>query len=262
MLTSISNPKVKAVRALQSRARTRRERGQFVVEGVRLTEEALRAALNPELLFYTSNLDSQGAAVVEGFRALGAKPILVSEEVMAAVSDTETPQGLLAVLSQNPLPLPTKPDFLLILDGIRDPGNLGTTLRTASAAGVDAVLLPPGAVDIYAPKVVRAGMGAHFHLPVHGRSWHQIEQVLGASNRSAGLHLFLADAQAETLYTRADFRQPLALLVGGEAVGAGKRAKQLPHLGVSIPMHRGVESLNAAVAAAVLMFEVVRQRSV
>jgi TrmH family RNA methyltransferase len=143
----------------------------------------------------------------------------------------------------------------LILDGVRDPGNLGAILRTAAAAGVDAVLLPPETADPYAPKVVRAGMGAHFHLAIHSLQWDAIRTVCGS------LQIFLAHSEGALLYTEADFTQPLALIIGGEAHGAGPEIQALHPAAVRIPMPGRAESLNAAVAAGILIFEVVQQRS-
>ena len=258
MITSVHNPKIQSIRTLQSHSKARREEGAFVIEGVRLAEEALQAAWEAQLVLCTTHLDSRGQLVVEGFSARGVPVEQVSDRVFAAISETETPQGLLAVLKLRALPLPSAPDFLLILDGVRDPGNLGTILRSAAAAGVQAVLLSPGSADAFAPKVLRAGMGAHFRLPVHQLSWEQIKATLGKS--AAGLHVYLAEAVVGTPYTQADFRSPLALVIGGEAEGAGRQAVSLSNEKVHIPMPGGGESLNAGVAASILLFEVVRQR--
>ena len=172
-------------------------------------------------------------------------------------SDTGTPQGILAVLERIDLPVPDLPTFVLIPDQIRDPGNLGTLLRSAAAAGVDAVLLPPETTDAFAPKVVRAGMGAHFRLPIQSMTWDEIEQV----GKLAGLEVFLADMNGKFCW-EADLRQPLALIVGGEADGASEPARRLAMVSLRIPMPGKTESLNAGVAGSVLMFEVVRQRIV
>jgi TrmH family RNA methyltransferase len=176
--------------------------------------------------------------------------------VMQAAGDTQTPQGLLLVVSIKDLPFPEGPELVLIPDGVRDPGNLGTLLRTAAAAGVSAVLLPPGNADIYAPKVVRSAMGAHFRLPTFTMGWDEIESTL----QEKQLNVYLAEAAAGDSYTRVDWRPRLALVIGGEAQGAGDKARSLPHRLVNIPMAAGNESLNAAVAAAILLFEWRRQR--
>ena len=260
MITSVHNPKIQWVRKLQANTRERREANAFVVEGVRLAEEALNANWEMHLVLYTEELSRRGLALVEGFQAKGAPVELVSPHVLQAAAETETPQGLLLVLEMKSLPLPERLDFLLIPDGVRDPGNLGTLLRTAAAAGVQAVLLPPGMTDPYAPKVVRSAMGAHFRLPILSLDWPEITATLKPPAPKTQLSVYLADARGEVAYTQADFRSPTALLIGGEAAGAGGEAVQLADRRVHIPMPGGAESLNAAVAAAVLMFEVVRQR--
>ncbi|HSB65053.1 MAG TPA: RNA methyltransferase, partial [Anaerolineales bacterium] len=172
------NPKVQAVRKLQSQARERHLQQAFVVEGVRLCEEALKAGWNTRQVFFTDLLDERGKSVVDGFAGRSAPVETVSQAVMEALSETETPQGLLVVVDQQILPLPPAPDFLLILDGLRDPGNLGSILRTARAAGVQGVLLAPGCVDAWSGKVLRSGMGAHFHLPIHSLHWPDIQGIV------------------------------------------------------------------------------------
>ena len=254
MITSTANPKIKWVRALQAQGRERRSAGAFVVEGVRLVEEAFVAGWEAQLVLYTQDLTERGRSVLDGFAGRGSPLEQVSPEVLRAASDTETPQGLLAVLSQQTLPLPELLQFVFIPDQVRDPGNLGTMLRTAAAAGVQAVFCPPDTADAFAPKVLRAGMGAHFRLPVHSLDWEGIARLL------TSLHVLLAAMDEGMPYTQADFRLPLALIVGGEAQGAGPQARRLAHASVHIPMPGGGESLNAAVAAGVLLFEAVRQR--
>jgi TrmH family RNA methyltransferase len=178
----------------------------------------------------------------------------VSQAVMNACSGTETPQGLLAVVPIPDLPRPERPTLTLILDRLRDPGNLGTLLRTALAAGVDHVLVAPGTVDATNPKAVRAAMGAHFHLPLAATRWNKIPKAV------AGSRVYLAAVEGGTPYTEVDWIEPVALIVGGEAAGAGPQAHALADAQVAIPLAGEVESLNAAVAAAVILFEVVRQR--
>jgi TrmH family RNA methyltransferase len=259
MITSVHNPRIQSIRKLLAHPKERQEQQAFVIEGVRLAEEALQGEWKAQLVLFTDALDERGKAVVDGFSAMGAHAEQVSEAVMKATSETETPQGLLAVLAQQTLPFPHKPDFLLILDGVRDPGNLGTILRTSAAAGVQAVLLAPGCVDAWSPKVLRAGMGAHFRLPIHNLSWLDIKNTLKLpTNR---LQTYLADSAGGISYTDADFHAPLALIVGGEAAGAGNEAVSLTDKKVHIPMPGGSESLNAAIAASILLFEVVRQRT-
>jgi len=210
-----------------------------------------------QLLLFTDDLAPRGYNVVEAFIAQGAPVEQVSEQVLRHASDTQTPQGILAVLAARTLPLPVSPDFVFIPDGVRDLGNLGSMLRSAAAAGVDTVILPPEGVDIYSPKVVRAAMGAHFRLPIASLDWVEISDLV----RRVNLRVYLADAGAGEPYSHCDLSSPLALIVGGEAEGAGESANSLAHVRLHIPMASGVESLNAAAAAAVLLFEIARQRS-
>ena len=254
MLTSTKNPRIQHIRKLQSSSRTRRDEKLFIVEGIRLAEEALIAGWQPDVVLFTEDIDRRGQNIVLQFKNRGVEVLPVSPHVMQAASDTQTPQGILAVLPIKTLLIPENPDFLLILDGLRDPGNLGTILRTARAAGVDSVLLTPGGVDPFSPKVVRAGMGAHFKLPIHIMEWETI------GKQFTGLTFFLADSSGGQTHYQSNFETPLALIIGGEAHGAGNQSQKLATSHIHIPMLGNAESLNAAVAAAILMFEVIRQR--
>ncbi len=258
MITSPDNEKVRHVRALHGRRRVRERERQYVAEGVRLVEEALKAGVQPSFVLYTeaSLADPRSAGLLANLQGAGVACLAVSDAVMAASSDTETPQGILAVLPLPDLPLPVQPTLTLILDGVRDPGNLGTMLRTALAAGVEQVLLAPGTVDPYNSKVVRAGMGAHLRLPLAALAWPQIALAV------AGCDVWLAAAGEALAYTAVDWTRRSALVIGGEAAGARGEARALATGNVAIPMAAGVESLNAATAAAVILFEAVRQRRV
>ena len=254
VITSLTNPKVKLVRAL-ARRKERYATRQFVAEGVRLIEEAIKANLVPAFVLYTAQIenDARARALLERVRALTPDVLEVSEAVMQASADTETPQGIVAVLPFIELPLPTPPQFVLILDGVRDPGNVGAILRSARAAGVDAVWFAAGSADPYNPKVVRAAMGAHFAVPLRVASWEQITEIAHAIPR-----VYLADARGDVVYARADWTHPVALIVGGEAAGASTVAQQLATARVAIPMPGGAESLNAAMATTLLLFEAIR----
>lgn len=256
MITSNQNAKIKLVRTLMGRAKERREANAFVVEGVRLVEEAVVGNWGFQFVLYDETLSNRGKSQVESLRSRGVDVEEVSESLMKSLSETETPQGILAVLTDSRLPIPNSPNFILIPDQIRDPGNLGTLLRTAAATGVQAVLLPPETTDAFAPKVLRSGMGAHFRVPIREMAWDEIREV----GKSAGLQVFLADMDGQSCW-ESDLRQPLALIIGGEAEGASDEARKLATQKISIPMAGNVESLNAGVAGSVLMFEVVRQRA-
>ena len=258
MITSLSNAKVKHVRRLQAERRFRSRENQFVVEGTRWLTELVTQARPAEMLFYTERWleTAVHAQILQQLTSLGqSAPLLVSDEIMQAMSDTTTPAGVLAVLSMQPRPLPANPSLLLVLDAINTPGNLGTMLRTAGAAGVDGVLLGPDCVDLYNPKVVRGSMGAHLRLPVHSQSWPEIATTV------AGMPVWVATIQAENVYTAVDWRVPSALIIGSEAAGAGSEARRVASQGVTIPMHAATESLNAAMAAGIILFEAARQRN-
>ncbi len=266
MLTSPHNPRLSRVRALLEKRKAREEEQAFVVEGVRLAEEALAAGWLTELVLYASQLSERGMEVVRGFQQQGAEVWEVPPKLMDSLSGTETAPGLLAVLPMRTLPLPGERqlpqelalpeelNFVLIMDNLRDPGNLGTLLRTAAAAGVQAALLSPGTTDAFAPKVLRAGMGAHFRLPIRALDW---EGIRAACQEMA---IFLAEAGGGSACWDTDLKQPLALIMGSEAEGASAPARSLAGHSVTIPMPGKSESLNVAVAAGILLFEVVRQR--
>ncbi len=256
MITSSTNDKVKYVRKLQNQKSVRHDDRRFVLEGVRLVEEVLRASLVPKLVFYTEALaeEGRGKALLATLRGLGAPCTMVSESVMEHCSDTVTPQGILVVLPFPDLAPPQPSTFVLIVDRLRDPGNLGTLLRTALAAGIEQVLLAPGTVGFSNPKVVRSAMGAHLQLPIVDADWDTIAEAV------AGCDVWLAAAAGATRYTEVDWTRPAALIVGSEAHGAGPKARSLAQGQISIPIQPAVESLNAAVAAAVILFEAVRQR--
>jgi len=255
MITSHQNLKIKLARSLSGRTRDRREAGAFLTEGVRLIEEAVQTGWPIRYILYSEEVSTRGHKLIEKSKAMGVNVEQAAFDLIQSLTETEFSQGILAVLDERSLPLPPRLDFVLIPDQIRDPGNLGSLLRSAIAAGVNAVLLPDGTTDIYAPKVVRAGMGAHFRLPIRTMSWDEI----GGMCKSAALLVYLAEMSGLP-YWESDLRPPLALIVGGEAEGAGEHARKLASKKIGIPMQQGYESLNAAVAGSILMFEVLRQR--
>lgn len=256
MITSLENDKVKHVRALQSRRRVRQREGQIVLEGVRLVEETIRAGQVPLFVLYTeaARADERVQRLLQALHTRGAPCYPVSESVMAACSATETPQGILAVVKLPALAPPQHPTLTLIVDGVRDPGNLGTILRTALAADVEQVLLTPGTVDPSNAKAVRAAMGAHLHLPLFTYPWERIAPAV------ATCEVWLADVAGAVPYTAVDWTPPVAIIVGGEASGATPKARALAKGSIYIPMNPRVESLNTAIATAIILFEVVRQR--
>lgn len=256
MITSTSNPRVKLLRSLHER-KHRRAEGLCLVEGVRLLDEALASGfpVNP-ILYSPERLSSSAAG-----RAL--RPRLerlqeaeeIDERVLAALADTVTSQGVVAAVRMPALvPLPPA-GHVLILDGIADPGNAGTMLRTARAAGAAGVIATRSTTDLWSPKVLRAGLGAHFHLALHSdAAWPSLPELVGQRP------LLLAVAHGGAPYWEIDWFQPSAIVIGSEAHGPSESAASESARQVTIPMAEGAESLNAAVAAAILLFAARRGR--
>jgi len=274
MIDSPSNPTIKAIRALHT-AKGRREQKQFLAEGVRVIEDGVKAGLWPQVCLYNFDLlgrTDRGRALIANLLAQqqrignSAPPVETSQRALAAACDTQQPQGIVAVFSFVEPPAvsasgETVP-LALVCDDIQDPGNLGTLLRTAEAAGVTSVWLTPRCVDVYSPKVVRAGMGVHFRLPIYAESeWNKIERDL-ATLGVAPQQIFATEADANRAYDEVDWRLASALIVSNEAHGLSDEARQVSQSAgtISIPMAGGTESLNAGIAGAVVLFEAARQR--
>ncbi len=247
MITSVQNEKVKLAKVLQGAAKVRRKEGLIVLEGVRLVRDAMLAGNKPAFLLTAPTF--QDETVFGLARAHGVKLLDMDDAVMQHVSDTQQPQGILGVFPMPKAALPDPLRHVLILDSIRDPGNLGTILRTAAAAGVGAVLLSPTCADPYNPKALRGGMGAHFRVVVANMEWEQIDAVC------QGKAVYMADGTGDTLYDAADWSGDWALIIGSEAHGGGDSARKLATRLIRIPMAANTESLNAAVAAGVILFE-------
>ncbi len=251
VITSPQNERVKLVRKLQTQAKARRKQRQLVVEGVRLLEDVLASGTRPDFVFFTEDAliaHPLLGDLIARLEAAGERCRPVTPELMELMSDTQTPQGILAVVPWPEHPEPKRPDLVLVIDGWRDPGNLGTALRTAAAAGVPLVALARGTVDVFNPKTLRAGMGAHFRVPLVRLDWGDLQA------RFPEHRVYLADMSGQTPYDKADWSQPALLIVGEEAHGLSEQARALPHTALRIPMVEGAESLNAAVAASLLIY--------
>jgi TrmH family RNA methyltransferase len=261
----------------------RREHALFLVEGVRAVEDGLRAGFLPRLCLYNADLlarTERGQSLLEVLTRLhrqsaGQMELLeASARALQAAADTLHPQGVVAAFPIIEWPAPGTAAFsatphehaaplALICDELRDPGNMGTILRTAEAAGVHAVWLSPGCVDVYSPKVVRAAMGTHFRLPTYPeKQWADIEREVQAMG-VPGRRIFGTHVGASIFYDQIDWRGPSALIISNEAHGISDAARTLAeHSGglITIPMSGQTESLNAAIAAAIILFEAARQR--
>jgi TrmH family RNA methyltransferase len=242
-----SNQRVQRLRRLLGRRSARRDDGAFVVEGEVVLAEALTAGWEVEEVYVAAGHDL-ALELPPGIRVQELAPGVVER-----VASTDSPQPVLAVVAQRHPVLSelTSPTFVVVCVGVADPGNAGTIVRSAEAAGADAVVLTPGSVDVYNPKVVRASAGALFHLPV-------VSEVGLEAVRELGLTTLGTSSHRGSAHTATDLTRPIALVLGNEAHGlAGGSAIDE---WVTITHAGRAESLNVAMAATVLCFEVARQR--
>lgn len=261
MITSSANKKVKQVILWQTKAKERKKDGVFLVEGFKMFEEApdsriLEVYLTPEALAKIQDnkplLGKLGKCVYE----------TVAEDVFAKMADTQTPQGVLCVL-RRPIyelkdMLKVENPLLVVLENLQDPGNLGTILRTGEGAGVTGVILSRQTVDIYNPKTIRATMGSIYRVP-----FVYVDSLAETLRRlhSSGIHTYAAHLAGKEYYDNFSFREGTAFLIGNEGNGLTQETADLAQQYLKIPMEGKVESLNAAVATALLMYEAHRQRS-
>lgn len=259
MITSNSNEQVKYLVQLRKNARFRREEGHFLVEGPKMFMEI---PLERRVKTYVSQGFLQNASP-RIQRELEKKPYeILKDTVMNYVSDTKNPQGVLAVtemVNRRPEDLleGKGPALLLILENLQDPGNLGTILRSGEGAGVTGVIMSHDTVDVYNPKVVRSTMGAIFRVPfLYTEDLHStISQI-----KEASVKVYAAHLKGTVDYDRMDYQKPTAFLIGNESAGLTQETADLADDYVRIPMLGQVESLNAAAAASILVFEGARQR--
>jgi len=252
IISSRQNKRVRYIKSLQTKPRFRRSERKLILEGDRLIADALSSRGKPDLVLYLpGRADYEIIAKLQG-RNCELQP--VSEAVLQHLSDTQQAPGILAAFQLPRPPLPQRAERVLILDAVREPGNLGTILRTAGAAGVDLAILAPNCVDPYNSKAVRAGMGAHFRLPIVESNWTEI----GAFCQDLSVYVAMPDAS--TQHTEVNWLESWALILGSEAQGISKTALKLARRQISIPMTGAAESLNVAGAAAVILFEAQRQR--
>jgi TrmH family RNA methyltransferase len=272
MITSGSNPHIQLLRALHT-PKGREQHAAFLVEGPHLLVAAFEAGITPRLIVYDPDAlgkSAEGRRLLGQIEAAGAAGAEVFEAAPAAIdraADTHTPQGIVAAVATADVAA-TKVrarrrgrmrPILLMLDAIADPGNLGTILRSALAADADEVALAPGCADPFNPKVLRAGAGAHFRLPVRElASWEAVRELLRGA--PAVRQMLAAESSGRAAYSECDLTLRTALIVGNESRGLSPEAQKLVTQAVSIPMYNHVESLNAAVAASVILFEAARQR--
>ena len=261
-ITSLQNPRVKQLVKLRDRG-ARDAAGLFLIEGYREVKRALAAGVKPAEFYCGPDwyLGENEPALVAEAQQAGAQVFELSKVVFAKVSYRDRPDGVLAVAPQwkralTDLMLKTPP-FLLVVEAIEKPGNLGTILRSADAAGVDAMIVCDPVTDIFNPNVVRASTGVLFSMPVVVTSNAEVQTWL----RAGGIRVVATTPAARTLYSDADLRGPLAIVMGSEQYGLSEFWLKESDLLVSIPMAGQADSLNVAMAAIITVFEAVRQRN-
>lgn len=285
MISSTKNPQIKFLEKLKKSSKFRIEKGLFVVEGIKSIREAYRSCVVDSLYVSeawlnaekgdrggadTDKRDADGSGILdrlleEGLlnKHQGSRVEVVSEHVFERISDTVTPQGLLALVN---IPeysfeeILKKPElFLVLLENLSDPGNLGTIIRTAEGAGADALVLGGNCADVFSPKVVRSAMGALFRMPVFVFSNDVFFETL-KNLKNNGVRLYGAHLSGALCYDEAVYGNKSGILIGNESKGLSKEISELSDCLVKIPMEGRVESLNASVAAGIMMYEVYRQR--
>lgn len=257
-ITSAANPLVKRVRALADR-RARRREGVFVVEGVQPVWRAVEAGWEIEtLLVVPTRLAESAAGMVADRRAAGTRVVELAEQLALRLSERDTPPGLLAVVRSRSSPLPNvvRPhEVFVALDRVANPGNLGTVVRTADAVGAAGVILVGDTADEYAPAAVKASMGSLFAVPVCRVS--DTEALFGWAS-AAGVEVVATSGYAEQAHWTARYRTPTVVLLGSEGDGLPAEVLARADRTVRVPMAGTAESLNLAVAAALMLYEVRR----
>jgi len=257
-VTSLSNPHIKE--ALKIRERKIGRHHDLLIEGPHLVEMALASHTDIKKVFFTVGAQVKSAELFKRISGTDAELFETTERMIAHLSDTETPQSIAAIASfkfydLGELSLRVNP-LMVICDGIQDPGNLGTIIRTADAAGADAVILLPETCDPLLPKVVRATAGSVFTIPLVFAEPGVLLQWL----KIKAISLFVTDVNASRSIYEADLRKPLAFALGNEAKGVNESLRKEGEVFVKIPLLGRAESLNVATSAAICLYETVRQR--
>ena len=252
-ITSAKNPMIQDLRALRDR-KGRQSQGRFLVEG----EVMIREAVKCELVMRELIADEAHVDLVETLAGPGVRACVVPRSLLEAVCDTRTPQGVCAAFElPESMPPEAAPSHVVALDGVQDPGNVGTIWRTADAAGFGAVLLGGGCADPLSPKVQRSAMGSGFRVP-----FMLAEDLAPALHelKGRGWRVIASDLHGESFYAHPDPGERFILVIGSEAHGISEAVRAEADMLLKLPMRGGAESLNAAVAAGIMMYELMRDK--
>lgn len=256
MITSTSNAQVKRLLQLQKKSKARNEEKVFLVEGIRMFQEVPKDRVEKVYISESFYNKKKSEISFEDYRFE-----ILTDTVFQYVSDTKTPQGILCVVKQKEYDveklLAVKNPHFMVLDNLQDPGNLGTIVRTAEGAGVDAVFMSKDTVDIYNPKVIRSTMGSIYRMPVV-----YVDDLIALLEtfQTKGIQSYAAHLGGKNCYDQENYQSGTAILIGNEGNGLRDEVSNAADVWVKIPMLGQVESLNAAIAASLMMFEVARQR--
>jgi len=254
-ITSARNPVVQALRGLKEK-KNRQASGCMLIEGEKLILEALNAGLALRSVLISDEVLTQNARLAEKLISYGAAVYAAPETIINSVCDTKTPQGICAACAiPAPMNLVEPPERIIALDGVQDPGNVGTIWRTADASGFGGLMLSEACADPFSPKVQRAAMGSGFRLPVSYEA--SLEKALGAL-KDNGYTIIAADTRSSSIYEYSPISRRIALVIGSEAHGISRDVMALADHALSLPLRGKAESLNAAIAAGIMMYELVR----
>lgn len=261
IISSESNGQIKELVRLQKQARERRKTKKFVAEGIKMVEEAIN--FNKLDKMYVSEAAFEKTALKLGKKITSIPYEVVADNVFKQISDTVTPQGVLAVVNMPEYDvkdiLSDKKRSWVLLDDLRDPGNLGTIIRTAEGAGMSGVIMSKESVDIFNPKVVRSTMGAIFRVPFCYVTY--LTDIIDEIKES-GYEVYATAMEGSEVYDRVDYTKGAAFIIGNEANGVSDVVFESASKRIRIPMEGKLESLNAAVSAAIVMYEMARQKRV
>ena len=257
MLTSMSNSQIKNIIRLNRYPKARKEQGLFTAEGVKMFLEAPKSWI--EKVYLSESFDEE--RVRRRIKDEGLSAEIVAEPVFTRMSDTMTPQGILTLLKapsyELEMVLGKEAPLLLVLENLQDPGNAGTIFRTGEAAGADGVILTRNSVDVLSPKVIRSTMGSVYRMP-----FVYVEDVISLKKLFAGrgIRSYAAHLAGKKEYDREDYKKGTVFFIGNEGNGLTREASEAADSLIRIPMKGRVESLNAAMAAGILLYEAARQR--
>jgi TrmH family RNA methyltransferase len=257
MLTSLQNPLVKQFRKLH-RAKERQQQQQFLLEGTHLVEAACTAERPLQTVCYTTDWQLRYPDLWHRITQQSDRVELVSPDVLRAMATTVEPDGVVATVARSSTPVPVFQSLGLVLETIQDPGNLGTLIRTVAAVGADGILLSADSVDLDHPKVLRSSAGQWFRVPLQAAPDLRTEV---RRYQQAGMQVVATLPTATQTLWQVDLRPPTLILLGNEGAGLSPTLAALADQEVTIPQAAGVESLNVAIAAALLLYEAKRQRA-